>query len=581
MLRSRKSTMITTFKPIALTLLSSAVPGLDAVLGGGLPAFSFNLISGIPGSGKTTLAHQIMFANASPACPALYFTVLGETPLKMLRYQQQMAFFDPDKVGSCIHFIDLSTLLLEQGLGAVLERIAQDVAQIQPGIIVVDSFQTVIRTAMRKRSHHEDLDSFVQRLAVYLTVAQATTFLVGEQLDSDPSSNAVLTIADGIFILSQSTERNSIVRKLQVVKSRGIETMPGLHTFRMTQSGLQVFPRQSLTPPDAARVHIAGRLASGSPGLDELLGGGIPIGDAVLVSGPSGSGKSVLATQFIAAGVRQGEPGVIAIFEEHPKDYLRRAQSLGQNLEQMEREGSVKILYLRPLDLSPDEMLHEIRTAVQQIGAKRVVIDSLSGFELALASTFRTDFRESMYRLVSALTGTGVTVLMTMEITETLNGLHVSPYVISFLADDIILLRYREVAGQLESSLMVVKMRNSAHSKDRRMYEITTQGLIVRATRVNHQRNELDQPGVPIGTAQAFASGLTAQESIVLQALLELQEAPATELGRRTGLRADALLTAALDRLISLKYAIRVEHASAPATYRPVAQPRGTCVEPM
>jgi circadian clock protein KaiC len=562
---------MTTFDHVPLTLLSTGVAGLDTVLGGGLPEFSFNLITGTPGAGKTTLAHQIMFANASPTRPALYFTVLGESPIKMLRYQQQMAFFDPEKVDSCIHFINLNTVVIEHGLSAVLEQILQQVAERQPGLVVVDSFQAMIRTIGITDPAPDAIQSFVQRLAVHLAVAHATTFLVGEQLDDEPSSSAVLTIADGIFALYQSTDHNSVVRKLHVVKSRGIASVPGLHTFRITQAGLRVFPRMSLVALAAsAQIRPQERIASGIPGLDDLLGGGIPAGDAVVVSGPSGSGKSVLATQFIAAGTQQNEPGVIAIFEEHPEAYMRRAQSLGFDLGQMERDGRLAILYLRPLDLSPDEILHEICAAAEQIGARRVVIDSLSGFELALAATFRTDFRESMYRLVNRLTALGITVVMTMEITETFRDLRLSPYIISFLADNIILLRYVEVAGQLSTTLTVVKMRNSAHSKDQRLYEITGQGMVVRPTRLSRLSD--DPGGARLPDGPALYPGLTASEIIVLQALIQLAEGTADALSRQTGLPAETLLASALDRLISLNYAIRLEHPSAPATYRSVTQ---------
>jgi circadian clock protein KaiC len=212
------------------------------------------------------------------------------------------------------------------------------------------------------------------------------------------------------------------------------------------------------------------------------MGGGIPTGDSVLIAGPSGSGKSVLATQFIAEGGRQGESGVLVVFEEHPKEYLHRAQGLGFDLLGMARDGRLEALYLRPLDLSPDETLFEIREAVKRVGAKRVVIDSMSGFELALAPTFRADFRESLYRLVGALTGVGITVLTTMEITQGRGELRFTPNVISFLADDLISLRYIEIDRHLRKVVAVTKMRGSEHSKEFREYEITGEGFVVQGS---------------------------------------------------------------------------------------------------
>src|SRR5687768_3820612 len=130
---------------VTINKLPTGVPGLDDILGGGLPQFSFNIIAGAPGCGKTTMAHQFIFANATPERPALYFTVLGEPALKMLRYQQQYAFFDASKLSDSIRFVDLSDVLMERGLGGILEEIAKEVAAANPGVVIVDSFRTVMR----------------------------------------------------------------------------------------------------------------------------------------------------------------------------------------------------------------------------------------------------------------------------------------------------------------------------------------------------------------------------------------------------------------------------------------------------
>jgi circadian clock protein KaiC len=167
------------------------------------------------------------------------------------------------------------------------------------------------------------------------------------------------------------------------------------------------------------------------------------------VAGSSGTGKSILATQFIVEGVRQGEPGVVAVFEERPQEYAERAVRFGLDLESSQNEGKLQILYLRPLDLSVDETMHEILVTVQKMGAKRLVIDSLAGFELALAPGFRADFRESLYRMIGALTGIGVTILSTVELDESFTEFPFSTYSISFLTDDIIRLRYVSIEGQL------------------------------------------------------------------------------------------------------------------------------------
>lgn len=458
--------------------LPTGVPGLDAVLGGGLPEYSFNLIAGAAGAGKTTLVQQIMFNMASPECPALYVTVLGEPPLKMLRYQQRFAFFSREKLAH-IRFINLTQEALDGDLEVLLQGIVREVEEVAPRLLVVDSFRSIMRKASQSTAIVE-MESFVQRLAVHLSAWEATTFLVGEYPEREMQDNAVFTVADGILALQQSVERNSTVRKLQVVKMRGQAQQPGLHTFRISSAGVQVFPRSYGMEEKSPRKRPIPRTSTGVPGLDEMMNGGIPVGDSALVAGPAGSGKSLLCTQFITEGARRGEPGVIAVFEEHPEEYVARADDFGLGLGEMVRAGQVRVIYLRPLDLSVDETLREVRDAVDALGARRVVVDSLSGFELALAPGFRTDFRESMYRMVGSLTGIGVTVLTTVEVTNAYQELRFSPHHISFLTDDIILQRYVELEGQLRKLITVVKMRSGEHSKDLRLYDITAgQGLVV------------------------------------------------------------------------------------------------------
>ncbi|WP_428304347.1 RAD55 family ATPase [Lacipirellula sp.] len=471
---------MTTKKRVPIRKLPTGVPGLDQIMGGGLPEFSFNIIAGAPGGGKTTLAHQIMFANATPERPALYFTVLGEPAIKMLRYQQQFEFFDLEKLGKAVRLINLSEVVLEKDLDAVLAAIITEVEAASPGVVVVDSFRTVVRKSAGGTSETE-LQAFVQRLALHLTSWEATTFLIGEYTEGEIRDNPVFTVSDGLYWMTQQIERNSIVRKFQVMKLRGQAPIPGLHTFRITDRGVETFPRTyGLTGrPISSSGGVPRRLSSGVKELDAMLGGGFPEGDSVLIAGPSGSGKSVIATQFVNEGLRHGEPGIIAIFEERPEEYAGRAKSLGMDFDGPQHNGKLTLLYLRPLDLSVDETMREIIDAVERTGAKRLVIDSLAGFELALAPGFREDFRESLYRMIGALTRTGVTIISTVELVESFTELALSPYEISFLSDDVIRLRYVEIAGQIRNVMMVIKMRRGKHSKDICEYAITAEGLRV------------------------------------------------------------------------------------------------------
>ena len=465
-------------KKVSIRRLATGVPGLDNLLGGGIPEFSFNLIAGRPGSGKTTLAHQIMFSLTNPQNRALFFTVLGEPPLKMLRYQQQFPFFDIDKVDESIRFVNLSADILEGDFGRVLSHIAQEVRDYAPSLVFVDSFRSVGQSATGEEQETLGLQRFTQQLAMQMTGWQATTFLIGEYLTPELESSPVFSVADGILWLSQNLRSNSMVRKMQVVKMRGQAQASGLHTFRISGEGIRVFPRaiirRGTTVGPAIEVAPGEeRVTMGIPGLDEMLGGGLPVGYSLLVVGPSGCGKTILATEFLAEGVRIGEPGVIAAFEKSP------SQLLSRKLNALTKDGKVGVINTRSLDLSIDEILHDLIEMINRMQAKRVVIDSLSGFELALSPEFSEDFRGSLYRLVAELTSMGVTILMTSELEDRYTDLRFSSYGRAFLADAIILLRYIETEAQFKRVLSVVKVRSSEHSKDIRLFDITDKGISI------------------------------------------------------------------------------------------------------
>ena len=462
---------------VEIRRLTTGVPGMDSLLGGGLAEYSFNLIAGAPGSGKTTLAHQMMFALATKERPALFFTILGEPTLKMLRYQQQYDFFDVSKVGECIHFVNLAEEAMTGDFDKVFQRIVNEVALRLPSFVVVDSFRSVVQPGASTLG--ADLQFFIQRLGMQLATWQTTSFLIGEYLTLDTEANPIFTVADGILWMTQNISSNTMVRKIEVVKMRGHATTPGLHTFKISADGIRIFPRVIPLPtgPDEGGKEISAvstrRLSMGIPRLDEMMGGGLPPGYSLLVSGPSGCGKSQMAVAFLAAGAEIGEHGVIAAFEKTP----RRAHQ--SRLDKLVTDGRVSVLDTRTLDLSIDEILYGLTNLIEKTGATRVVIDSLSGFELSLGPTFREDFRESLYRMVAVLTGMGVTVLMISELEDRYTDLRFSPYGAAFLTDAIIVQRYVEIRGHIERVMAVVKVRNSAHSHQLRRFEINDSGIVI------------------------------------------------------------------------------------------------------
>lgn len=461
---------------LGIQVLTTGVPGLDDVLQGGLPQYSLNLIMGPPGSGKTTLAQQIMFHLARPDAQALYFTAVGEPLLKMLRYQQQFAFFNTAQVNQSVHFISLEEATLEGELDSVIEQIDRAVAQRQPAYVFVDSFRSLVLASLASAQPVQMFQRFVHQLCTMMTSWQATTFLLTDLLtDQDEGVRPALTVADGLLHLQQSVQRNSVVRKLSVIKMRGQATVPGLHTFRIDQAGVRVFPpahcRLEVLSRHEPSTGVRPRLATGISGLDDMLGGGLPQGCSVLVAGPSGSGKSILAAQFLAAGASASEHGVLLAFEQHPDEW--RIPKLASLIE----ASQVSMVEARSVDLSIDEIVMQLLEEIQRTQARRVVIDSLSGFELSLAPTFRDDFRESMLRLVTALAHAGVTVLMTCELEDRYTDLRFSPYGTAFLTDAIIVQRYIEVDSRLQRVMAVVKLRGSMHSNELRLFSIDATGI--------------------------------------------------------------------------------------------------------
>jgi circadian clock protein KaiC len=462
--------------------LATGVPGLDEVLGGGLPEFSFNLIAGPSGCGKTTLAHQIMFALATPERPALYFMVLGEPPLKMLRYQQQFDFFDSEKINHSIRFINLADDIACGDLDKVLGRIVTGVEEHGPALVFVDSFRSLVLASRGDGHSFLGGQQFIQRLGMLMTSWQATTFLIGEYFaESEP--DPVFTVADGLIWLRQSVQRDSIIRKIEIMKMRGQPMRPGLHTFRISAAGINVSAPVRLAAPvekEAATTADA-RLQMGVAGLDELMGGGLPRGYSLLVAGPSGSGKSIMAAAFLVEGARRGETGVIAAFEQ------RSRLSRGHVVADLIDSGRIGVVDTRVPDLSVDEIATLLIAEIHRLGASRVVIDSLSGFELALAPGFRNDFRESLARMVSALAGTGATVVMTSELEDRYTDLRFSPYGTAFLTDSIIVQRYIEIDSRLQRVMAVVKVRASAHSNELHLFHIDADGIKIGEMLTDHE----------------------------------------------------------------------------------------------
>jgi len=546
-----------------LKIIPSGVPNLDPVLGGGIPAGSLNLIAGGPGTGKTILSQQMMFSRASKEREVLHFTVLGEPVAKLLRYQSRFSFFDPSKVNTSIRFIDLGDIIRKQGLERGVEVIISSVEHDAPSMVIVDSTRALREMSRREGDHGSR--GFIHDLAQVAAVWDCTSFLVGQYNESELRAGPESTLADSILWLAMEQVGDSVLRKLRVIKSRGLSAAQGPHGFKIDENGIRVFPR--LAPPELERrPPERQRVALGVPGLDGMLSDGIPRGEACLIAGALGTGKSVLAQQFIAAGVAAGESSVAMTFEESPGQYAARAQSFGWEFPKWVEEGRLSMVYRGSMDLSVDELVDAARETVDKIGARRFVLDSLSGFELACSPVDRPGFRESLQRLVRWLTSGGVTVMVTMEIPEVFGEPRFPTREISFVADNVILLRHVEVQSEMRRVLAVMKMRSSSHSREVREYTITRHGIDLGRPFPNHGAA---LPGTHIQNLILCPHGwLSPEEHRVMEALLQHGDSTSHQVAEATGL--DEKLVARILRELSRRRLVAEITRAGHITYRAV-----------
>jgi circadian clock protein KaiC len=264
--------------------------------------------------------------------------------------------------------------------------------------------------------------------------------------------------------------RDASLRMLEVLKMRGQRSLPGLHSVRISSDGVQVFPRGAQSTVTGLPSNRAERLSVGIDEIDDMLGGGLPAGDSVLVDGPSGTGKSVLAAHFIAEGGQQHEPGLVVLLEEQPARFVARADAFGLEFGQLVADGTVELISLRGRDRSWDELVAQIHGAVLETGARRVVVDSLSSLQLAVASSL--SLPEALKRLMEPMTSTGVTVWVNGASAEAGGSA-----ALGYLFDDLISLRHVERHGRLSKLVTVVKMRSSRHSSELRIYDVGERGV--------------------------------------------------------------------------------------------------------
>jgi circadian clock protein KaiC len=446
---------------------------LDVILGGGLLPGSLVVIGGAPGTGKTILGHQLCFASATTKHPAIYYTTLSEPHTKLIRHLSSFGFFDAAKLGTAVRMQNL-TGLIDGSLRQVTDEIARNAFEAKPSVIVIDSAK-----ALHQAVPGETFRQVVYDLASRVAHTEAVLVLIGEYTPDDVARAPEFAVADTIVTLSNEGFGGVLDgRTLHVVKMRGSDYLSGAHAFRLNSAGFQIFPRiESMLPPSA--IPGTGRLSSGVAGLDQMMSGGAPASSVTLVAGPSGSGKTAVAISFLAEGIAKGERCVFVALEESTEQVVLKARGFGWDLRPALDSGLLQIVERQPVELGLDEIGAAVIAAASDGPARRVVIDSMAELEQAAHGSSR--FGGYLWTLLGRLRGVGATTFVTSETAAFFGPAFELARGLSFVVDNVILLRYTELESDIRRAMAIVKMRDSDHNKSLVEFEIGASGVTVKS----------------------------------------------------------------------------------------------------
>jgi circadian clock protein KaiC len=451
----------------------TGVPGLDLLLGGGLLPGAVVVVAGVPGAGKTILAQQMCFAAATAERKCVYYTTVSESHTKLVAHMEDFSFFDPAALGARVEYIHLGDFLRparREGLESLVAEIVRKVLEEEPAIVVVDSAKM-----LRDFADDRELRGSLYDLTTRIAGTGTMLLLVGEYTTAELRSGIEFSLADGILQLEYEAREPIDRRWLRIAKMRGANPRSGKHTFRIGPGGIEVFPRiETLEPLDP--MLVSGRFPSGIPGLDDLMSGGAQQGDATMVNGPSGVGKTIFGLSWLLQGAKLGQRCMYVTFQDTAGQLRRAAEGFGLDVKSAEAAGLVTITHVPLGELDLDALATSMRARLATHAVGRIVIDSLS--ELAFAARESERFPAYMRSLVGVIRAAGTSSLVTSETGarsfpgSALDGL-------LFLFDNIIDLRFIEVGSQIGRSLQVAKMRSSSHKMTLNRFDITDQGLTV------------------------------------------------------------------------------------------------------
>lgn len=457
--------------------ISTNVPGLDAILEGGLPRGGIYLVEGLPGAGKTILGNQLCFNHVAAGGRALFLTLLTEPHARMLGFMRPLAFYDEAAVGAGLQYLSGLQALENDGLSGLLALARSSIRERRVTLLVIDGLNTAADAAPSGLG----LGRFLAELQLTLESLGCTAILLGRP--NEAADTPLHTMVDGVISLGSGRMDGRGDRVLRVRKLRGSPFLEGLHSYRINNTGMVVYPRteerfdplETGDPEEQATL-----LPFGIARLDEMLGGGALLGSNTLLFGAPGTGKTLLALKFLDAGTEVGEPGLFCGFQEAPGRLLAAAEKIGLGLRAAATDGRLEILWEPPREQPIDAVAERLMAAIARVGARRLVIDGIDVFR-HLATPER--FPLFLSGLMGELRRRGVTTLATLELPQffgpevrlPIDGL-------AALFDGIIFLRTVELNSQLYRLITILKARERAADRSIREFGIGDAGIDVAET---------------------------------------------------------------------------------------------------